>query len=95
MEAKLQTEIIRWLKKNGAYVLKTRPMPGIPVGCPDIIFFYEGAWGAIECKAASNSPFRPGQKATLGRLGTWSPFVYVAWPACWPVIKAELEARFF
>lgn len=95
MEAKLQTEIIRWLKKNGAYVLKTRPMPGIPVGCPDIIFMFEGAWGAIECKRSSNAPFRPGQQATIAHLSKWSPFVYIAWPARWPFIKAELEARFF
>lgn len=95
MEAKLQTQILRWLKSKGAYVIKTKPGPGTPVGCPDIVFLYEGAWGVIEVKADAKSPFRPGQRATLDRLDDWSPFVYIAYPEIWPQIKDELTVTFF
>jgi hypothetical protein len=95
VEGKLQSEIIKWLKSKGAYVIKCKSGPGTPVGCPDIIFLYEGAWGAIEVKASKVSKFRPGQKPTLARLGAWSPFVYVAYPANWLEIKKELTNLFF
>lgn len=95
MESKLQAEIIKWLKSKGAYVIKTKPQPGTPVGCPDIIFLFEGAWGAIECKASKTAKFQPGQKATLERLRDWCPFVYVAYPANWPDIMKDLLDRFF
>lgn len=95
VESNLQTTIIKWLKSRGAYVIKTKPSPGIPVGCPDILFVFEGAWGAIEVKAARNAPFRPGQAATLLRLSGWSPFVYKCYPENWPEVRAELSRLFF
>lgn len=95
IEARLQGNIIRWLKSKGAYVIKTKPGPGIPTGCPDIIFLFEGVWGAIEVKSSKTAKFQPGQKPTLKRLDLWNPFVYVAYPENWPKIKAELVARFF
>lgn len=95
MEGKLQAQIIKWLKVHGAYVIKTKPGPGIPAGCPDIIFLLEGAWGALECKAASTSRYQPGQEATLKHLSAWSPFVWKAYPENWPLIQKELLAQFF
>lgn len=95
VEGKLQSEIIKWLKSRGAYVIKCKAGPGIPVGCPDIIFLFEGAWGAIEVKAGKTSKFQPGQKLTLNRFSHWSPFIYVAYPENWPAIKTELTKLFF
>jgi Holliday junction resolvase len=95
VEGKLQSEIIKWLKSQGAYVIKPRPGPGVPVGCPDILFLFEGAWGAIECKASPTAPYRVGQEPTLARLNNWSPFVYTAYPENWPEIKTELTTLFF
>ena len=95
VEGKLQSEAIRWLKSKGAYVIKTKPGPGIPTGCPDVIFLFEGAWGVIEFKSARNAPFRPGQKPTLEQLRGWSPFVYVAYPENWSQVKTELARQFF
>lgn len=95
MEAKLQSKIIIWLKSKGAYVIKNRSGPGVPTGCPDIIFVYEGAWGVIEVKAYANSSYRTGQKPTLAFLSNWSPFVYVAHSENWPEVKAHLEKHFF
>lgn len=94
MEAKLQSDIIRFLKNHGAYVLNTRPTPGIPIGCPDIIFLYEGAWGAIEVKSSPKAPFRVGQEATLNHLASWS-FAFVVYPENWPEIRTELLRSFF
>jgi Holliday junction resolvase len=94
-ENKLQTEIIKWLKSKGAYVIKTRPAPGIPVGCPDIIFLFEGAWGAIEVKASKTAKMQSLQPETLIRLSRWSPFVYKCYPENWGGIKAELSSLFF
>jgi Holliday junction resolvase len=95
MEKAVQSEIIKWLKGAGCYVVKTKAGMGTPVGCPDIIFLYEGAWGVIECKAAKNSKFQPGQQSTLQRLRNWSPFCYVVYPENWPEVKAELQKSFF
>lgn len=94
-ESKLQTEIIKWLKDRGAYVVKTRAWPGTPTGCPDVLALYEGAWLAIEVKRSAKAVYGVGQEATLARLAGWSPFVYTAFPENWPLIKAELQNNFF
>lgn len=94
-EAKLQAKIIKFLKEKGAYVIKTRPGPGTPVGCPDILFLCEGAWGSIEVKASKGARYQPGQEATLARLQEWSPFVYTVDPENWDLIRKELLLLFF
>lgn len=94
-EAKLQSQIIKWLKSKGAYVIKNRAAPGVPVGCPDVLFLYEGAWGVVEVKRSEKAPFRAGQEMTLRHLRGWSPYVYVAWPDNWPIIRDELATIFF
>lgn len=95
MESKLQSNIIKWLKSKGAYVIKTKPGPGVPVGCPDILALYEGAWLALECKAAEKAKWQPGQQATLERLSEWSPFVYKVYPENWIDIQNILLTHFF
>lgn len=95
MEAKLQSKIIDWLKVNGCYVIKTRVLPGVPVGCPDIIALYGSKWLAIEVKAKPNAPFRPGQQATLQLLKRGNEFVYVANPENWELVRQEIVAQFF
>lgn len=72
MEKKVQDRLIKFLKKKKCYVIKTKPGPGTPVGCPDVIALYEGWWGAFECKASAKSPFQPLQKETLAKLNDWS-----------------------
>lgn len=90
VESKLQSEIRRYLKSKGCYVLVTTPQPGIPDGCPDIIFMLEGFWGAIEVKAKPGAKFQPLQIETLKKLDEWS---WARWvnPSNWPHIKDELE----
>lgn len=95
LESKLQAKIIKFLRDNGAYVIKTKPGMGTPRGCPDIIALYEGAWLAIEVKASADSGFQPGQELTIKRLREWSHFVFVAYPDNWLQIKRLLLDLFF
>ena len=94
MEVKLQSKIIKWLKSQGCYVIKTKPGPGTPVGCPDIIALYGDKFVAIEVKASNNASFRPGQQETLAFLRCYNRFVYVAYPENWPIIQNEIASQF-
>lgn len=94
MEAKLQSEIIKWLKNVGCYVIKTRVLPGVPVGCPDIIVLRGEKWMAIEVKAKPKAPFRTGQVATLEHLRKGNKFVYVVNPLTWPMLKQDIVNTF-
>lgn len=95
MEAKLQKKILEWLRANGVYCIKTRVLPGVPVGCPDIIGLYQNRWLAIEVKASAKASFRPGQRITLDRLGIDNEFVYVAYPENWEETKQAIARNFF
>ena len=94
-ESQLQSKIIKWLKDKGCYVIKTTPAPGVPVGIPDVIAFYDGSYLMIEVKASATSRFQPLQKPTLDKMREWSPFIYVAHPKNWATIQADLIDRFF
>lgn len=72
MEKKVQTRLIKYLRSKGCYVIKTKPGPGTPVGCPDVLALYEGWWGAFECKASAKSPFQQLQEVTIEKLNNWS-----------------------
>lgn len=90
IESNLQSSIKQYLKGKGCYVLVIRPQPGIPDGCPDVIFFLEGFWGVIEVKKSPTAEYEPLQEVTLQRLGAWS-FARRVDPTNWPTVKAELE----
>lgn len=94
-ESRLQHLIIGWLKDMGAYVIKTKPQPGIPVGCPDIIAFYNGHTVFIEVKATSKSEYQNGQKATHDFLRQQNFEVFVAHSENWQEIKQILSKSFF
>jgi hypothetical protein len=68
----------------------TKPQPGIPDGCPDIIFMLEGFWGAIEVKDSPKAKYQPLQEETLDKLDEWSWAKRVD-PTTWPELRAELE----
>ncbi len=95
VEAKLQSEIIGWLKINGVYVIKPRSGPGVPHGCPDIIGLYKDRWLTIEVKTDATSKFQPLQKDTLARLKAGNRFVYVVYPENWAETKKDLQDLFF
>jgi Holliday junction resolvase len=95
MERKLQSEIIKWLKSQGAYVIKPRSGPGVPVGCPDIICLYKNRWCVIEVKADEHAKMQPGQQSTLDFLGRDNAYVYKVWPEKWPLIQTHLLTGFF
>lgn len=89
IESKLQSEIIKWLKNKGCFVMKCDGS-GVPAGTSDILFCFEGFYGFIEVKAAKSSPFRPLQKEFLQLMSKWS-WAKVVYPGNWDEIKSELE----
>lgn len=91
VESNLQSEIRQYLKGKGCYVLVIRPQPGIPDGCPDIIFMLEGFWGGIEVKDSPGAPYQPLQRETLEKLNNWS-WAWRVDPTSWPLVHNELEA---
>lgn len=90
VESNLQSDIVKYLRGKGCYVIKTKPGIGTPTGCPDIIFLLEGFWGALEVKASPKAPYQPLQKETLEKLSAWS-FARRVDPTNWLEVKNELE----
>lgn len=91
MEKKVQDKVIKFLKKKGCFVLKTKPGLGTPVGTPDVLFFLEGFWGAIECKAEEGSAFQPLQEERIKQFNEWS-WARVAHSGNVDEVIAELES---
>lgn len=89
-ESNLQSNIRKYLKDKGCYVLVLTGVPGIPDGMTDILFMLEGFWGAIEVKAARGSPYQPLQKETIAKFNAWSWARRVD-PTTWPGVRAELD----
>jgi Holliday junction resolvase len=90
-EKKLQSEIIKYLKDKGCFVMKCPAVAGIPTGTSDIFFCYEGFYGFIEVKRSKKAKFRPLQKEFLEQIAEWS-WAKAVYPENWPEIQAELEA---
>lgn len=89
-ESKLQSEIIKYLKTKGCYVIKHNAGAGVPVGCPDLSFYCEGFYGFIEVKASKASKFQPLQKEAIVKLDGWS-WCKAVYPENWADVKVELE----
>ena len=90
MESKVQKRLIQYLKSKGCYVIKTRVIPGVPKGCPDVFAFYEGWYGVFECKASEDAPFQTLQPETLAKFEQWTT-TWVVYPENFDQVKAELE----
>lgn len=90
VESRLQSDIRKWLRGHGCYVLVIKPQPGIPDGCPDVIFMKEGFWGSIEVKDSPIAKYQPLQKETIAKHAEWSWSKRVD-PTNWLETKVELE----
>lgn len=90
VESTLQSKIRQYLKSKGCYVMVIRPQPGIPEGCPDIVFMLEGFWGSIEVKKDPKAGYQPLQRETIAKHNGWS-FSRRVDPTDWEMVKAELE----
>lgn len=89
-EQKLQTEITKWLRQKGCYVIKLNATAGVPVGAPDVLALKDGFWVALEIKASKTAHKQPLQQETIDKLDEWSYAKFV-WPDNWPLIQSELE----
>ena len=90
-ESKLQTEISKWLRSRGCYVLVVQPTAGVPTGCPDIIALYSGGFIALEVKQDEKSHFQPLQRETLAKLDEMQ-YARAVWFDNWELIKVELSS---
>lgn len=90
MESRLQTKIVKWLKDQGCWVMKTRPGPGTPVGTADIFFCKEGFYGWLEVKASRNAKVQPLQRSFVDKMAKWS-YARFVYPENWGEVRTELE----
>ena len=89
MEAKLQSDIIKYLKSKHCFVMKCAGA-GVPTGTADLFFCLEGFYGFIEVKASIKAPFQPLQEPFLARMDDWS-WAKAVYPENWGEVKTELE----
>lgn len=90
IEKRLQSEIAKWLRSKGCYVIKHQAGMSVPTGCPDLSFYKEGFYGFIEVKSSKTARFQPLQKETIAKLDNWS-WCKMVYPENWQEIKEELE----
>lgn len=90
MEAKVQSKVIKYLHDKGCVVIKTHPGLGTPTGTLDIVFFKEGFYGWLECKAKKNAKWQPLQKETLEKFNNWS-WARALYPENYDEIIKELD----
>lgn len=89
-EAKLQSEVIKYLRGKHCFVMKCGGA-GVPTGTSDVFFCLEGFYGFIEVKAREKAPYQPLQKEFIEKMHEWS-WAKAVWPDNWQEIQAELEA---
>jgi len=88
-EAKLQADILKWLRSKGAWCMKVQAAPGVPKGTADIFFCKEGFYGFIEVKAHKNSAYQAGQKEFIAKMDEWS-WARSVYAENWAEAKKEL-----
>ena len=91
VESNLQSDIIKWLRGKGCFVIKHNAGPGVPKGTPDLSFYREGFYGFIEVKPSQKAPYQALQPERLKLLGDWS-WSATVYPENWDQIKLELGA---
>lgn len=88
-EADFQKKVVSFLKKQGCFVMKTTPGPGVPKGVADLVFMKDGFYGWLECKASKTAKHQPGQDQFVKKMDEWSYAKFV-WPANWTETEKEL-----
>lgn len=93
LEKDLQAQIVKWLRSQGAIVLKYQQNATTRAAIPDLLMLKDGFWGAIEVKKNKSSPFRPGQKDVISKMDSmsWAKVVWGGKNSNWPEIQAELK----
>lgn len=100
-EAKLQSEVIRYLKELGCVVAKMQAGPGVPVGMSDVFWCYKRLYGFLEVKDSKDAHRQPGQEPFIRMMQGWGVPAYFVYPENWgevknnikSIIKAEDEGR--
>lgn len=98
-ESKFQSDVIKWLRSKGCFVIVTSAVAGIPTGTPDVLALIPGGgWAALEVKpknpykkdgTALKGAFQPLQQATVAKLDKLY-YSRVVYPEIWSEIRGEL-----
>ena len=89
-EVNFQADVIKWLKKQGCFVMKVQAGPGVPSGTSDVFFCKEGFYGWLECKQSKSAKKQPGQEPFVKKMDEWS-YARFVWPGPrWTEVKKEL-----
>lgn len=91
-EAKLQSEVMAFLKGLGCVVAKMQAGPGVPVGMSDVFWCCGRLYGFVEVKAAKDAHRQPGQEPFIRMMRAWGVPAYFVYPENWEQVKLELES---
>jgi Holliday junction resolvase len=89
-EATFQSDVAKWLRGRGGYVLIISPRPGIPDGCPDVVALFPKLWITLELKTSEHAKFQPLQEPTIAKLSKMG-YSRAVWPKNWEEVKKELQ----
>ena len=91
-EAQFKTAMIKWLKDNGAYAVRTVTGGAQVVGTPDLLVCWRGWFVGLEAKRSAREKATPWQLRRLEEIKAAGGLAWVAFPENWPDIKAALQA---
>ena len=89
-ESTFQSDVAKWLRGRGGYVLIISPRPGIPDGCPDVVALFPGLWITLELKTSETAKFQPLQEPTIAKLSKMG-YSRAVWPKIWKEVQKELQ----
>ncbi len=88
-ESKFQSNIVKWLREQGCFVMAITVTAGIPNGTPDVFFCKGKFYGWIEVKPHRKAKFRPLQKETIEKLDKWN-WAKTVYPDNWEETQKAL-----
>lgn len=88
-ESQFQSELIKWLKKQGCFVWKCQQNATTQKGVADLFICKEGWYGWLEVKKSRGARLRPGQKEFIEKMDEWS-YAKIVYPENVEEVKAEL-----
>lgn len=88
-ESAFQSDLLRWLRLKGCFVIKLQAGPGVPIGTPDILFAHNGFYGFIEVKLNKRSRLQPGQKEMVKKLNDMS-YAKIVYPENFSELEEDL-----
>ena len=89
-ESQFQSQVIKYLKERGAYVLNVAGGTQIPKGTPDLLVCWRGRFIALELKVGKNTTSEL-QDYHIDCISESGGVAMVIRPENWESFKMELE----